>query len=224
MEKNPNNNIQSTDWEYTDDKLEMTAESGTEQKESKNSFGKNALRTFGAIALTATLALGMAGCGNKEAESVDTPSDTVVTKEAPIVEGDDEVVGGMETEDDTPEVVGEDSTDTLTIDELLDGINTDNFFDAFGNQESLDVISDWMEQNGYYNVNAEFMGDAPSFDALATLQDNDSTINVHVELNTGNNGQFNISVNSTNGERINVFQLQEIPSSLQLNKIIKQNQ
>ena len=223
MEKNPNNNIQSTDWEYTDDKLEMTAESGTKQKESKRLFSKNALRTFGAIALTATLALGMAGCSNKEAESVDTPSDTVVTEEAPVVEGDDEVVGGMEAESNEPEVIGEDSTDTLTISEFLEGIGSDNIFDAFGNQESLDVITGWMKQNGYYDVNAEFMGDVPIFDATTTLQSDEPVANVRVELSPGSGGLFNVYVKGENGERINTFQLSELPSSLQLNELIKQN-
>lgn len=223
MEKNPNNNIQSTDWEYTDDKLEIAADSSAEQKESKKSFGKNALRTFGAIALTATLALGMAGCGNKEAESVNTPSDTAVTEEAPAVEGDDEVVGGMEAESNEPEVIGEDSTDTLTISEFLEGIGSDNIFDAFGNQESLDVITGWMEQNGYYDVNAEFMGDVPIFDATTTLQSDEPVANVRVELSPGSGGLFNVYVKGENGERINTFQLSELPSSLQLNELIKQN-
>lgn len=223
MEKNPNNNIQSTDWEYTDDKLEIAADSSAEQKESKKSFGKNALRTFGAIALTATLALGMAGCSNKEAESVDTPSDTVVTEEAPAVEGDDEVIGGMEAESNEPEVIGEDSTDTLTISEFLEGIGSDNIFDAFGNQESLDVITGWMKQNGYYDVNAEFMGDVPIFDATTTLQSDEPVANVRVELSPGSGGLFNVYVKGENGERINTFQLSELPSSLQLNELIKQN-
>lgn len=223
MEKNPNNNIQSTDWEYTDDKLEIAADSSAEQKESKKSFGKNALRTFGAIALTATLALGMAGCSNKEAEPVDTPSDTVVTEEAPVVEGDDEIVGGMEAESNEPEVVGEDSTDTLTISEFLEGIGSDNIFDAFGNQESLDVITGWMKQNGYYDVNAEFMGDVPIFDATTTLQSDEPVANVRVELSPGSGGLFNVYVKGENGERINTFQLSELPSSLQLNELIKQN-
>lgn len=223
MEKNPNNNIQSTDWEYTDDKLEIAADSGAEQKESKRLFSKNALQTFGAIALTATLALGMAGCGNKEAESIDTPSDTVVTEEAPVVEGDDEVVGGMEAESNEPEVIGEDSTDTLTISEFLEGIGSDNIFDAFGNQESLDVITGWMKQNGYYDVNAEFMGDVPIFDATTTLQSDEPVANVRVELSPGSGGLFNVYVKGENGERINTFQLSELPSSLQLNELIKQN-
>lgn len=223
MEKNPNNNIQSTDWEYTDDKLEIAADSSAEQKESKRLFSKNALRTFGAIALTATLALGMAGCSNKEAESVDTPSDTVVTEEAPVVEGDDEVVGGMEAESNEPEVIGEDSTDTLTISEFLEGIGSDNIFDAFGNQESLDVITGWMKQNGYYDVNAEFMGDVPIFDATTTLQSDEPVANVRVELSPGSGGLFNVYVKGENGERINTFQLSELPSSLQLNELIKQN-
>ena len=223
MEKNPNNNIQSTDWEYTDDKLEIAADSSAEQKESKRLFSKNALRTFGAIALTATLALGMAGCGNKETESVNTPSDTVVTEEAPVVEGDDEVVGGMEAESNEPEVIGEDSTDTLTISEFLEGIGSDNIFDAFGNQESLDVITGWMKQNGYYDVNAEFMGDVPIFDATTTLQSDEQVANVRVELSPGSGGLFNVYVKGENGERINTFQLSELPSSLQLNELIKQN-
>lgn len=223
MEKNPNNNIQSTDWEYTDDKLEIAADSSAEQKESKRLFSKNALRTFGAIALTATLALGMAGCGNKEAESVNTPSDTVVTEETPAVEGDDEVVGGMEAESNEPEVIGEDSTDTLTISEFLEGIGSDNIFDAFGNQESLDVITGWMKQNGYYDVNAEFMGDVPIFDATTTLQSDEQVANVRVELSPGSGGLFNVYVKGENGERINTFQLSELPSSLQLNELIKQN-
>lgn len=223
MEKNPNNNIQSTDWEYTDDKLEIAADSSAEQKESKRLFSKNALRTFGAIALTATLALGMAGCSNKEAESVDTPSDTVVTEEAPVVEGDDEVVGGMEAESNEPEVIGEDSTDTLTISEFLEGIGSDNIFDAFGNQESLDVITGWMKQNGYYDVNAEFMGDVPIFNATTTLQSDEPVANVRVELSPGSGGLFNVYVKGENGERINTFQLSELPSSLQLNELVKQN-
>ena len=223
MEKNPNNNIQSTDWEYTDDKLEIAADSSAEQKESKRLFSKNTLRTFGAIALTATLALSMAGCGNKEAESVNTPSDTVVTEEAPAVEGDDEVIGGMEAESNEPEVIGEDSTDTLTISEFLEGIGSDNIFDAFGNQESLDVITGWMKQNGYYDVNAEFMGDVPIFDATTTLQSDESVANVRVELSPGSGGLFNVYVKGENGERINTFQLSELPSSLQLNELIKQN-
>lgn len=223
MEKNPNNNIQSTDWEYTDDKLEIATDSSAEQKESKRLFSKNALRTFGAIALTATLALGMTGCGNKEAESVNTPSDTVVTEEAPVVEGDDEVIGGMEAESNEPEVIGEDSTDTLTISEFLEGIGSENIFDAFGNQESLDMITGWMKQNGYYDVNAEFMGDVPIFDATTTLQSDESVANVRVELSPGSGGLFNVYVKGENGERINTFQLSELPSSLQLNELIKQN-
>ena len=223
MEKNPNNNIQSTDWEYTDDKLEVAADSSAEQKESKRLFSKNALRTFGAIALTATLALGMAGCSNKEAESVDTPSDTVVTEEAPVVEGDDEVVGGMETENDGLEVVGEDSTDTLTIDEFLEGIGSDNILDAFNNKKSLDVVSNWMEQNGYYDVNAEFMGDVPNFDALATLQKDGSTLDVHVELSPGGGGRFFFFVYDEYGDGIAVpSRIQELPSALQLNELVEQ--
>lgn len=226
MEKNPNNNIQSIDWEYTDDKLEMTAESGTEQKESKNSFGKNALRTFGAIALTATLALGMAGCGNKEVESVDTPSDTVVTEEAPVVEGDDEVIGGMEEEIDGPEVVGEDSTDTLTIDEILEEVGNSDIVEALNgnNQEVLNSIKNWMEQNGYYDIDAELHDEyTPVCRASATLQSDGSTLGIIVELNPGSGGVYNIIVDDEDGKRVDAFQGPELPSSLQLNELIENN-
>lgn len=222
MEKNPNNNIQSTDWEYTDDKLEMTAESGTEQKESKNSFGKNALRTLGAIALTATLALGMAGCGNKEAESVDTPSDTVVTEEAPIVEGDDEVVGGIGEESEEPEVVGEDSTDTLTMDELLKEIGSSSVNDVFNNQSALDSIANWMRQNGYYNISSEFTGDVPVCEAYATLQSDGSELYIYAEVTPSYGGMFNFFVDNEDGEPIAAQRAPELPSALQLNELIEQ--
>ena len=222
MEKNPNNNIQSTDWEHIDAKLEMAADSSAEQKESKKSFGKNALRTFGAIALTATLALGMAGCGNKEAESVDTPSDTVVTEEAPIVEGDDEVVGGIGEDVEEPEVVGEDSTDTLTMDELLEGIESSTVNDVFNNHKALDLVSNWMEQNGYYDISAEFAGDVPVYEASFRLQDGESEAYIHAEISPSYGGKFMIHADSSDGERLAVWRSTEFPSSLKLNEVIDQ--
>ena len=80
-----------------------------------------------------------------------------------------------------------------------------------------------MKQNGYYDVNAEFMGDVPIFDATTTLQSDESVANVRVELSPGSGGLFNVYVKGENGERINTFQLSELPSSLQLNELIKQN-
>ena len=226
MEKNPNNNIQSTDWGYTDDKLEIAADSSAEQKESKRLFSKNALRTFGAIALTATLALGMAGCGNKEAESVDTPSDTVVTEEAPVVDRDDEIVGGMETEEDNSEIVGEDSTDTLTIDEILGEVGNSNIIEALNgnNQAVLDSMESWMEQNGYYNIDAKLYDEyTPVCKASATLQSDGSTLDVTVEINPGNGGSFYLSAYNNSGEGIvGPVRLSELPSTFQLNELAEQ--
>lgn len=226
MEKNPNNNIQSTDWEYTDDKLEVAADSSAEQKESKRLFSKNALRTFGAIALTATLALGMAGCSNKEAESVDTPSDTVVTEETPAVEGGDEIVGGMETEEDNSEIVGEDSTDTLTIDEILGEVGNSNIIEALdgNNQAVLNSMESWMEQNGYYDIDAKLYDEyTPVCKASATLQSDGSTLDVTVEINPGNGGSFYLSAYNNSGEGIvGPVRLSELPSTFQLNELAEQ--
>lgn len=226
MEKNPNNNIQSTDWEYTDDKLEIAADNSAEQKESKKSFGKNALRTFGAIALTATLALGMAGCGNKEAESVNAPSDTVVTEETPVAEEDDEIVGGMETEEDNSEIVGEDSTDTLTIDEILGEVGNSNIIEALdgNNQAVLNSMESWMEQNGYYDIDAKLYDEyTPVCKASATLQSDGSTLDVTVEINPGNGGSFYLSAYNNSGEGIvGPVRLSELPSTFQLNELAEQ--
>ena len=226
MEKNPNNNIQSTDWEYADDKLEIAADSSAEQKESKKSSGKNALRTFGAIALTATLALGMAGCGNKGAEPASTPSDTAVTEEAPAVEGDDEVIGGMEAESNEPEVVGEDSTDTLTIDEIRGEVGSSDIIEALdgNNRAVLNSMESWMKQNGYYNINAELHDEyTPVCRASATLQSDGSTLGIIVELNPGSGGVYNIIIDDEDGKRVDAFQGPELPSSLQLNELIENN-
>ena len=168
---------------------------------------KKSLRIFFAFGLATTLAFGLTGCGNSEAPVEET-----------------EVTEEVETEENnTPEIIGEDSTDTLTIDELLAGIGSDDILDAFDNQEALDLIANWMEQNGYYDINTEFMGDVPICDAYSTLRSDGSLINVRIELSPGSGGLYNIYVRGKDDERINTFQMNELPSVLKLNELIEQN-
>ena len=168
---------------------------------------KKSLRIFFTLGITTTLAFGLTGCGNSE---------------APVEEA--EVTEEVETEENnTQEIIGEDSTDTLTIDELLAGIGSDDILDAFDNQKTLDLIANWMEQNGYYDINTEFMGDVPICEAYSTLRIDGSLINVSIELSLGYGGVYNIYVTDKDDERINTFQMNELPSVLKLNELIEQN-
>ena len=170
---------------------------------------KKSLRIFFTLGIATTLAFGLTGCGNSE---------------APVEEA--EVTEEVETEENnTQEIIGEDSTDTLTIDELLAGIGSDDILDAFDNQKTLDLIANWMEQNGYYDIDAELHDEyTPVCRASATLQSDGSTLGIIIELNPGSGGVYNILVDDEDGKRVDAFQGPELPSSLQLNELIEQNQ
>ena len=168
---------------------------------------KKSLRIFFTLGIATTLAFGLTGCGNSEAPAEEA-----------------EVTEEVETEENnTQEIIGEDSTDTLTIDELLAGIGSDDILDAFDNQKALDLIANWMEQNGYHVINTEFVAEAPICDAYSVLRSDGSLINVRIELSLGYGGVYNIYVTDKDDERINTFQMNELPSALKLNELIEEN-
>ena len=168
---------------------------------------KKSLRIFFTLGIATTLTFGLTGCGNSEAPAEEA-----------------EVTEEVETEENnTQEIIGEDSTDTLTIDELLAGIGSDDILDAFDNQKALDLIANWLEQNGYHVINTEFVAEAPICDAYSVLRSDGSLINVRIELSLGYGGVYNIYVTDKDDERINTFQMNELPSALKLNELIEEN-
>lgn len=165
---------------------------------------KKSLRIF--FTLGIALTFGLTGCGNSEPPTEKT-----------------EVTEKVETEENnTQEFIGEDSTDTLTIDELLAGIGSDDTLDAFDNQKALDLIANWMEQNGYHVINTEFIAQAPICDAYSILRSDGSLINVRIELSLAYGGVYNIYVTGKDGERINTFKGNDLPSALKLNELIEE--
>ena len=99
---------------------------------------------------------------------------------------------------ETPqEIIGEDSTDTLTIDELLAGIGAVDIDEVWNNQEALDFLANWMEQNGYYDIQPEFWGDVPVCEAYAILQSDGSEMFIQVQLLRGVKGMFAYSALGT---------------------------
>ena len=171
---------------------------------------KKSLRIFFAFGLATTLAFGLTGCGNSEAPVEET-----------------EVTEEVETEENnTPEVIGEDSTDTLTIDELLAGIGAADIDEVWNNQEALDFIANWMEQNGYYDVEAKFAGDVPVCEAHSILQSDGSEMYVYVEVSPSYRGKFMLHADRQDGdalgERLAVWRSPELPSALKVNETIEQ--
>lgn len=234
MEKNPNNNIQSTGWEYIDDKLEMTAESGTEQKESKKSFGKNVLRTFGAIALTATLALGMAGCGNKEAESVDTPSDTVIAEEQneqgvvePELDADEANSDSNEQAMTYEEAVGLENTAPLTRDDIFEQFGGDDMYETMRQNmpEMLTYIDEWMASNGFFNIRTSQIDNKTGIISKGYMHVDkfDRDCYVVVRFTEYENGTFDLDVRKDeNGSRIYAQEdEEELPTTATINDYIE---
>ena len=171
---------------------------------------KKSLRIFFTLGIATTLAFGLTGCGNSEAPAEEA-----------------EVTEEVETEENnTQEIIGEDSTDTLTIDELLAGIGAVDIDEVWNNQEALDFLANWMEQNGYYDIQPEFWGDVPVCEAYAILQSDGSEMFIQVQLLRGVKGMFAYSANNEDGELgelIVGMKTPELPSALGLNEIIEQN-
>ena len=234
MEKTPNNNIQSTDWEYTDDKLEIAADSSAEQKESKRLFSKNALRTFGAIALTATLALGMAGCGNKEAESANTPSDTIVTEEQnnqgmvdPELDATDDDSDSSEQATSYEEAVGLENTTPLTQDDIFEQFGGDDMYETMRQNmpEMLTYIDEWMASNGFFNIRTSQIDNKTGIISKAYMHVDkfDRDCFVVVQFTEYENGTFDLDVRkSENGSRIYAQQdEEELPTTATINDYIE---
>ncbi len=169
---------------------------------------KKSLRIF--FTLGIALTFGLTGCGNSEPPAEKT-----------------EVTEKVETEENnTQEFIGEDSTDTLTIDELLAGIGASDIDEVWNNQEALDFIANWMEQNGYYDVEAKFAGDVPVCEAHSMLQSDGSEMYVYVEVSPSYGGKFMLHADRQDGdalgERLAVWRSPELPSALKVNETIEQ--
>ncbi|MBB5185476.1 hypothetical protein HNQ43_001533 [Faecalicoccus acidiformans] len=173
---------------------------------------KKSLRIFFTLGIATTMAFGLTGCGNSE---------------PPVEEAETEVTEEVETQEaTTPEIIGEDSSDTLTIDELLAGIGASDIDEVWNNQEALDFIANWMEQNGYYDVEAKFAGDVPVCEAHSMLQSDGSEMYVYVEVSPSYGGKFMLHADRQDGdalgERLAVWRSPELPSALKVNETIEQ--
>lgn len=165
---------------------------------------KKSLRTFFTLEIATTLAFGRTGCGNSE-----PPAEEAETEE-----------------NNTQEFIGEDSTDNLTIDELLAGIGAADIDEVWNNQEALDFIANWMEQNGYYDVEAKFAGDVFVCESYSILQSDGSEMYVYVEVSPSYGGKFMLHADRQDGdalgERLAVWGSPDLPSALKINKTIEQ--
>ena len=185
---------------------------------------KKSLRIFFNLVMATTLAFGLTGCGNNEAPAEEAEiAEEIETEET-------EVSKEVEAEEDSSqEVIGEDSTDTLTFGELLEGVGSSNIVEALEgkNQDVLDLMTDWMGQNGYYNIEATLLDEyTPSCNASATLQSDGSVMDVCIEINPGNGGSFYVAAYNVYNDRGVTYdfrdRLSELPSALELNKLIEQ--
>lgn len=172
---------------------------------------KKSLRIFFTLGIATTMAFGLTGCGNSEAPV----EEAEVTEEVETEEVETE-------ENNTQKVVGEDSTDTLTIDELIAGIGAADIDEVWNNQEALDFIANWMEQNGYYDIKAEFVGDVPVCEAHFILRSNESDKHIYAEVTPSYGGMFIYFARNENEEDLAAQRSPDLPSSLKLNEIIEQ--
>ena len=176
---------------------------------------KKSLRIFFTLGIATTMAFGLTGCGNSEVPV----EEAEVTEEVETEEVETE-------ENNTQKVVGEDSTDTLTIDELIAGIGAADIDEVWNNQEALDFMANWMEQNGYYDLEAKFAGDVPVCEAHSILQSDGSEMYVYVEVSPSYGGKFMLHADRQDGdalgERLAVWRSPELPSALKVNETIEQ--
>ena len=175
---------------------------------------KKSLRIFFTLGIATTLAFGLTGCGNSE-----TPAEEA------------EVTEEVETEENnTQEIIGEDSTDTLTFDEILEGVGSPDIVEALEgkNQDVLDLMANWMAQNGYYNIEATLLDEyTPSCNASVTLQSDGSVMDVYIDINPGNGGRFFVTAYEAYKDRGVTYDFRsrelELPSALKLNELIEEN-
>lgn len=174
---------------------------------------KKSLRIFFTLGIATTLAFGLTGCGNSEPPAEEA-----------------EVTEEVETEENnTPEVIGEDSTDTLTFDEILEGVGSPDIVEALEgkNQDVLDLMANWMGQNGYYNIEATLLDEyTPSCNASVTLQSDGSVMDVYIDINPGNGGKFYVAAYEAYKDRGITYDFRsselELPSALKLNELIEE--
>lgn len=174
---------------------------------------KKSLRIFFTLGIATTLAFGLTGCGNSEAPAEEA-----------------EVTEEVETEENnTQEIIGEDSTDTLTFDEILEGVGSPDIVEALEgkNQDVLDLMANWMGQNGYYNIEATLLDEyTPSCNASVTLQSDGSVMDVYIDINPGNGGRFFVTAYEAYKDRGVTYDFRsrelELPSALKLNELIEE--
>lgn len=174
---------------------------------------KKSLRIFFTLGIATTLAFGLTGCGNSEPPAEEA-----------------EVTEEVETEENnTPEVIGEDSTDTLTFDEILEGVGSPDIVEALEgkNQDVLDLMANWMGQNGYYNIEATLLDEyTPSCNASVTLQSDGSVMDVYIDINPGNGGRVFVTAYEAYKDRGVTYDFRsrelELPSALKLNELIEE--
>ena len=174
---------------------------------------KKSLRIFFTLGIATTLTFGLTGCGNSEAPAEEA-----------------EVTEEVETEENnTQEIIGEDSTDTLTFDEILEGVGSPDIVEALEgkNQDVLDLMANWMGQNGYYNIEATLLNEyTPSCNASVTLQSDGSVMDVYIDINPGNGGRFFVTAYEAYKDRGVTYDFRsrelELPSALKLNELIEE--